>query len=133
MNNQALFEKLDQTVELLSLKLAELIRLSSIDNPESANDNIDSGSMNSGMLEAQDSNIAIATTSMTMVYGQTMQLIRGVQDLLVMTRGMREMWLLNQIPDQDKQNDNARSINHEELASLLNTCMQEIIGEPPSL
>lgn len=115
MSNQALFEKLDQTTELLSTKLIELIRLSSIEDPDD-----DSG-------ENPISEISVATTGVTMVNNQSMQLIKGVQDLLVLTRNIREKWLLNQIPEQ--QEAEATEIDPSELEDLLERCIQEVIGD----
>lgn len=116
-------EKLNQTVEILSVRLAELIRLSSIENPSSMDDDDDN-------IDIQDSNLAIATSSTMMVNSHTMQLIRGVQDLLALTRNMREKWLLNQIPEQNqRQEDTNSKVDHEELATILEKTMQEIVNE----
>lgn len=114
MSNQALFEKLDQTTELLSTKLIELIRLSSIEDPDDDS------------AENAISEISVATTGVTMVNNQSMQLIKGVQDLLVLTRNIREKWLLNQIPEQ--QAADATEIEPSELEDLLEKCIQEVIG-----
>lgn len=115
MSNQALFEKLDQTTELLSTKLIELIRLSSIEDPDDDS------------AENPISEISVATTGVTMVNNQSMQLIKGVQDLLVLTRNIREKWLLNQIPEQ--QEAEATEIDPSELEDLLERCIQEVIGD----
>ncbi|AQZ13266.1 SRB6 (YBR253W) [Zygosaccharomyces parabailii] len=112
MSNQALFEKLDQTTEILSTKLGELVKLASLDPDE--NDT----SLN-----------AISTTGLLMVNSQTMQLVKGVQDLLVLTRNIREKWLLNQIPEQGTTSGSEVVQDPAELEELLDQCLQEVIGE----
>lgn len=128
MSNQALFEKLDQTSELLSVKLAQLIRLSSLENMDDNDDDnspgIDTGSSNNTTSETD---ISAATSGVMMVNSQTMQLIKGVQDLLLLTRSIREKWILNQIPKKLSIEDNV--INYDELDKLLDNCVEEIIGE----
>lgn len=115
MSNQALYEKLDQTCEVLSTKLIELVKLSSIDGPEG------DGS------EASLSETSVATTGVMLVNSQTMQLIKRVQDLLVLTRSIREKWLLNQIPEYVDRD--AGHTEPEQIANLLEQCMQEITGD----
>lgn len=115
MSNQALYEKLDQTCEVLSTKLIELVKLSSIDGPDGE------GS------EAGLSETSVATTGVMVINSQTMQLIKRVQDLLVLTRSIREKWLLNQIPEHVDRD--AGSTEPAELADLLDRCMQEITGD----
>lgn len=109
MSNQALFEKLDQTTEILSTKLGELVKLASLDDSET--------SLGS-----------VSTNGLLMVNSQTMQLVKGVEDLLVLTRSIREKWLLNQIPEQGITNAQI-SQDPEKLENLLENCMQEILGE----
>lgn len=116
MSNQALFEKLDQTTELLSAKLIELIKLSSIEQADNEN------------ADTAVSDIAIATTGVTLVNNQTMQLVKGVKDLLVLTRSIREKWLLNQIPEH--QTDEKDMMDTDELQDLLARCINEIVNEP---
>ncbi|GAV54158.1 hypothetical protein ZYGR_0AK06600 [Zygosaccharomyces rouxii] len=109
MSNQALFEKLDQTTEILSTKLGELVKLASLDDAET--------SMGS-----------VSTNGLLMVNSQTMQLVKGIQDLLVLTRNIREKWLLNQIPEQGTTNPQV-SQDPEQLENLLEKSMQEILGD----
>lgn len=109
MSNQALFEKLDQTTEILSTKLGELVKLASLDDAET--------SMGS-----------VSTNGLLMVNSQTMQLVKGIQDLLVLTRNIREKWLLNQIPEQGTA-DPEISQDPGQLESLLEKCMQEVLGD----
>ena len=138
MSNQVLLEKLDQTAELLSVKLAQLIKLSALQSGDENDDDTNNRDTNTyGLsnnpnrtipeMEFDESDISIATSGITMVHNQTMQLIKGVQDLLVLTRSIRERWLLNQIPDQGL-NTRHTEIDHEELKQLLDQCIQEIIG-----
>lgn len=109
MSNQALFEKLDQTTEILSVKLGELVKLASLDDNET--------SMGS-----------VSTNGLLMVNSQTMQLVKGIQDLLVLTRNIREKWLLNQIPEQGITNPQI-SQDPQQLEDLLEKGMQEILGD----
>ncbi|CAB4254058.1 similar to Saccharomyces cerevisiae YBR253W SRB6 Subunit of the RNA polymerase II mediator complex [Maudiozyma barnettii] len=129
MSNQALFEKLSQTSELLSVKLAQLIRLSSLENVDENDD--DSNSPNEGSelgnTLTAETDISVATSGVMLVNSQTMQLVKGVQDLLLLTRNIREKWILNQIPE--KSETEVPVINYNELDSLLEKCMGEIIGE----
>ena len=138
MSNQVLLEKLDQTAELLSVKLSQLIKLSALQSSDENDDdtsNRDTSTYGLGNnsnrtipeMEFNESDISIATSGITMVHNQTMQLIKGIQDLLVLTRSIRERWLLNQIPDQGVSTRNTE-IDHEELKQLLDQCIQEIIG-----
>lgn len=124
MSTQALYEKLDHISEILSVKLAELVRLAALENSE--DDDADQD-MYSESNEKMKPDISTATTGVMMINNQTTQLIKGVQDLLVLTRSIREKWLLNQIPEQRESDGN--SIDHEQLGSLLDKCMNEIIGE----
>lgn len=112
MSNQALSEKLDQTTEILSTKLGELVKLASLDDDEN-----------------DPSLSAVSTNGLLMVNSQTMQLVKGVQDLLVLTRSIREKWLLNQIPEQGATSAPEFVQEPEELEQLLDRCMQEVIGE----
>ncbi|EDO15200.1 hypothetical protein Kpol_401p5 [Vanderwaltozyma polyspora DSM 70294] len=123
MSNQALYEKLGQTTELISSKLTELIKLASIESSSDHNEENDSG-YNDNILD--ESELSVATSSVLMVNNQTAQLIKGVQDLLILTRHIREKWLLNHIPEQTHSGP---QIDNEELKSLLNTCMKDIIGD----
>lgn len=130
MSNQALYEKLDQTTEQLSVRLAQLIRLSALENVDENDD--DDGSSpsnenNTGGSLTSETDISVATSGVMLVNSQTTQLIKGIQDLLLLTRSIREKWILNQIPE--KLNTEAAGIDYEELGSLLDTCMDEIIGE----
>lgn len=113
MSNQGLYEKLDQTCDVLSTKLIELVKLSSIDGPEG------DGS------DAALSEVSIATTGVMLVNSQTMQLIKRVQDLFILTRSIREKWLLNQIPEPSTQ----QGVDPAELEQLLDQCMQQIAGD----
>lgn len=115
MSNQALYEKLDQTCEVLSTKLIEIVKLSSIDGVDGEDP------------EANLSETSVATTGVMLVNSQTMQLIKRVQDLLVLTRSIREKWLLNQIPEHT--GGGAESLDAEELSNLLEKCIQEITGD----
>ncbi|KAL3235131.1 Mediator of RNA polymerase II transcription subunit 22 [Nakaseomyces bracarensis] len=107
MSNQALLEKLNQTSELLSVKLAELVKLASMVKDD---DNVEYEQ-------------AMVTNGLMMVNNQTLQLIRGVQDLILLTRSIREKWLLTQIPEQQQDQE----VDHEELTRLLESCVNEII------
>ncbi|CCF59317.1 hypothetical protein KAFR_0G02850 [Kazachstania africana CBS 2517] len=123
MSDQVLLEKLDQTTETLSVKLAELIRLSGLDNGVEETDG------NENNIDNQ-TDLSIATTGVTIMNTQNTQLIKGVQDLLTLTRSIREKWLLNQIPEQDEgPKDSLKNTNHEGLESLLDKSMKEIVGE----
>lgn len=104
-----MLEKLNQTSELLSVKLAELVKLASMVRDE---DNVEYEQ-------------AMVTNGLMMVNSQTLQLIRGVQDLILLTRSIREKWLLTQIPKQGQDQD----VDHEELTRLLETCVNEIIND----
>lgn len=115
MSNQALYEKLDQTSEILSTKLIELVKLSSIEGPEGE------GS------EAALSEASTATTGVVLVHSQTMQLIKRVQDLFILTRSIREKWLLNQIPERSPEE--IEGVDPLELEQLLDQCMQQIAGD----
>ncbi|KAG0657555.1 mediator complex subunit [Maudiozyma exigua] len=129
MSNQALFEKLSQTSELLSVKLAQLIRLSSIENIVENDDdtNSPSGNNTDDKSLTEETDISVATSGVMLLNSQTMQLIKGVQDLLLLTRNIREKWILNQIPEKSKSSTN--TIDYDELDSLLQKCVDEIIGE----
>lgn len=115
MSNQALLEKLDQTCEVLSTKLIELVKLSSIDGPE--------GDGSDPAL----SETSIATTGVTLVNSQTMQLIKRVQDLFILTRSIREKWLLNQIPERALED--REGVDPSELERMLDKCMGQIAGD----
>ncbi len=107
-----MLETLNQTTELLSVKLAELAKLASMETNE----------------DTEDCQLSVVTNGLMMVNNQTLQLVRGVQDLILLTRNIREKWLLTQIPEQltPKEQD---SINHEELTELLESCVSEIISD----
>ena len=124
MSYQALFERLDQSLEILSLKLAELIKLASIQEVDTdiqnynttKNSNNTSFSSNPNVTISSD--LAVATDGVSMVNNHTHQLIKSVQDLLILTRTIREAWLLNQIPNNsratvDKTNGNGSTSNEQ--------------------
>ncbi|GMM56258.1 Srb6 protein [Maudiozyma humilis] len=130
MSNQALYEKLDQTTEQLSVRLAQLIKLSALENADDNDDddgNSPNNANNNGGALTSETDISVATSGVMLVNSQTTQLIKGIQDLLLLTRSIREKWILNQIPE--KLNAESTSIDNEELEALLDSCMAEIIGE----
>lgn len=59
----------------------------------------------------------------------TMQLIKGVQDLLVITRTIREKWVLDQMPEsQDAESvDDEKTL--DEYKNLIDQSMQTILQE----
>lgn len=131
MSHQSLFERLDQSLELLSVKLAELIKLTAVEDTEEQDS--DENSSNANTIESQlSSDLTVATASVSMVSNHTQQLIKGVQDLLSLTRTIRETWLLNQIPnnsrDESQEEAVAREINYDHLQQLLDTAIDAIIG-----
>ncbi|CAI4055974.1 hypothetical protein SKDZ_02G3590 [Saccharomyces kudriavzevii ZP591] len=118
MSNQALHEKLEQTRAILSVKLAELINMTAI--ADRNNDDEDS-------FTQENSELAIATTSVMMVNNQTMQLIKNVQDLLSLTRSIKEKWLLNQIPVMGHSEE--PRFDEERIGQLLDNCIETFIAE----
>ncbi|AET39456.1 Srb6p Ecym_4402 [Eremothecium cymbalariae DBVPG len=123
MSNQALLDKLDRTTETLAQTLSQLVRLSSIDDPGSA----DSSEGNATEISSS-STASLATTSILMVHSQTMQLIKGIQDLLIITRSIRETWVLGQVPDKDKQRET--KMDYEKCEAMLDRALNEIFGPP---
>lgn len=119
---QALSERLDQSLEILSVKLAELIKLTAIqeidvdiqnyNNKKINNNNIsNNSSTNSDNIISSD--LTVATDGVSMVNNHTRQLIKSVQDLLVLTRTIRETWLLNQIPNNSRD-----SVDHNNTTNI---------------
>ncbi|CCH63159.1 hypothetical protein TBLA_0J01640 [Henningerozyma blattae CBS 6284] len=135
MSNQVLKERLNQTIELISTRLEELIKLAAIgtlnleeeeENSYGSNNSSNAGTnSNSNLLVENNSEINIATTSLSMVNTQTMQLIKGIEDLLVLSRNIKEKWLLTQIPKDEEENE----LDYEMVEQLLDGCMNELIGE----
>ncbi|CCE62306.1 hypothetical protein TPHA_0C01500 [Tetrapisispora phaffii CBS 4417] len=119
MSNQVLYERLGQSTELISTKLIELIKYSSVD--ETLEENEDKFQENS--------KITSATTSILMVNNQTTQLIKGIQDLLVLSRTIREKWLLNQIPEETTEQEGIDKQELDNLKELLKKTMNEIVGQ----
>ncbi|CCK72729.1 Srb6p KNAG_0L01080 [Huiozyma naganishii CBS 8797] len=126
MNNEAFLEKLDATVEVLSVRLAELVRSAGTERGSSSAD--DAGGINDAEDSAEGGApmLSNATQGSMMVHSQSAQLVKGVQDLLVLTRGLRERWLLNQLPER-VQGDSDK-IDTQLLESLLDKCIQSIAG-----
>ncbi|CAL9729010.1 mediator of RNA polymerase II transcription subunit 22 [Monosporozyma unispora] len=132
MSHQALFERLDQSLELLSVKLAELIKLAAVEDSE-RQDLDDNNNSDESKIESQlSSDLMVATAGVSMVSSHTPQLIKGVQDLLSLTRTIRETWLLNQIPnnsrDESQEEAVAREIDYDHLQQLLDTAIDTIVG-----
>ncbi|AAS54738.1 AGR248Cp [Eremothecium gossypii ATCC 10895] len=117
MSNQVLLDKLDRTTESLSQALAQLVKLSSIDRASADSDGDNDGTT--------DSITSVATNGVMMVHAHTTQLIRGVQDLLVITRAIRETWVLGQIP---KKNGDEDAIDYEKCERLLEKAMDDFFG-----
>ncbi|CAL9734039.1 mediator of RNA polymerase II transcription subunit 22 [Monosporozyma servazzii] len=131
MSHQALLERLDQSLELLSVKLAELIKLTAVEDTEEQD--LDENNSNANNIESQlSSDLTVATAGVSMVSSHTQQLIKGVQDLLSLTRTIRETWLLNQIPnnsrDESQEEAVAREIDYDHLKQLLDTAIEAIVG-----
>ncbi|CAI1932722.1 hypothetical protein SEUBUCD646_0D04580 [Saccharomyces eubayanus] len=118
MSNQALYEKLEQTRTILSVKLAELINMTTIADRDDDDDD---------SFAQENSELAIATGSVMMVNNQTMQLIKNVQDLLSLTRSIKEKWLLNQIPVMG-HSEKAR-FDENQIEQLLDNCIKSFIAE----
>lgn len=110
MSNQALLEKLDRTTETLSYTLAQIVKLSSISHDD----------------DTVDSTSTLSTMGVTMVNAHTMQLVRGIQDLLVITRSIREKWVLGQVPEDTA--DDKKELDYQKCESLLDKCIEEIVG-----
>lgn len=120
MSNQALLDKLDRTTEVLSQALSHLVKLSSIDQSK-----LESSELGKG--EGSEHSIAtIATTGVMIVHLNTFQLIKGVQDLLVITRSIREKWVLEHISDEDTNRE--RRIDYEKCEDLLNKALETIFN-----
>ncbi|CAI4914473.1 ATV_HP_G0106560.mRNA.1.CDS.1 [Saccharomyces cerevisiae] len=118
MSNQALYEKLEQTRTILSVKLAELINMTTI--ADRNDDDEDS-------FAQENSELAVATTSVMMVNNQTMQLIKNVQDLLILTRSIKEKWLLNQIPVTE--HSKVTRFDEKQIEELLDNCIETFVAE----
>lgn len=118
MSNQALYEKLEQTRTILSVKLAELINMTTI--ADRNDDDEDS-------FTQENSELAVATTSVMMVNNQTMQLIKNVQDLLILTRSIKEKWLLNQIPVTE--HSKVTRFDEKQIDELLDNCIETFVAE----
>ncbi|QHS71810.1 Srb6p [Saccharomyces paradoxus] len=118
MSNQALYEKLEQTRTILSVKLAELINMTTI--ADRNDDDEDS-------FAQENSELAVATTSVMMVNNQTMQLIKNVQDLLSLTRSIKEKWLLNQIPVIEHSEETR--FDEKQIKKLLDNCIETFVAE----
>lgn len=117
MSSQTLRERLNQTIDLISTRLEELIRLAAIGsvNPEDEEDS----------NPDDNSDVNIATTSLMMVNTQTMQLIKGIEDLLVLSRSIKEKWLLTQIPQSQEE----RELKYSDVEELLAQCMEQLVSE----
>ncbi|SCV01076.1 LANO_0F10022g1_1 [Lachancea nothofagi CBS 11611] len=120
MSDRGLLEQLDRTTETLSHSLTHLVKYASI--TEDKGDEEDEH----GTQEIPESTVRTSTAGLMMVNAQTAQLIRGVQDLLVMTRNIREKWLLTQIPDE--KIDSQRELDYQKCSQLLEQWTQEVLG-----
>lgn len=126
MSHQVLLEKLDQSLELLSLKLAELIKLSAIENVETQDDDEQEQGDNTDNMQ---SDLTVATSGLSMVYSHTQQMIKATQDLLSLTRSIREIWILNQIPSKSLESNTAsQEIDYEKVGQLLDRAMEMIVN-----
>ncbi|KAM3162552.1 Mediator of RNA polymerase II transcription subunit 22 [Lachancea thermotolerans] len=119
MSNRGLLEQLERTTETLSHSLSNLIKYSSVAKER---DDEDSGEQH----ELPESTAKNSTSGLMMVNAQTAQLIKGIQDLLVMTRSIREKWLLTQIPDEGV--DSQSELDYEKCSQLLKQWTQEVVG-----
>ena len=77
-----------------------------------------------------------------MINNHTRQLIKSVQDLLILTRTIRETWLLNQIPNNSRNSvdDNnttitsneqlikQQEIDYEYVENLIDKAIQTIVN-----
>lgn len=119
MSNIGLLEQLDRTTENLSQSLINIVRHSSTARDRDHDDE-------DHRHELPESTAKNSTAGLMMVNAQTAQLIKGIQDLLVMTRNIREKWLLTQIPDETV--DSQRELDYEKCSQLLEKWSQEVIG-----
>ncbi|SCW01140.1 LAFE_0D05974g1_1 [Lachancea fermentati] len=117
MSNRALLEQLDRTTEMLSNSLTQLVKYSSILSEE------ESGA---AQREMADSIASVSSEGVAMINTQTMQLIKGIQDLLVMTRSIREKWLLSQVPE--KKESEQQEVDYEKCSQMLNSWVNQIVG-----
>ena len=151
MSYQALSERLDQSLEILSVKLAELIKLTSIQEVDTDFQNYNNTKNNSTNLsngsdttsdDTIPSDLTVATDGVSMINNHTRQLIKSVQDLLILTRTIRETWLLNQIPNNSRNSvdDNnttitsseqlikQQEIDYEYVENLIDKAIQTIVN-----
>ncbi|KAG0670099.1 mediator complex subunit [Kluyveromyces marxianus] len=92
MSNQVLLDKLDRTTETLSHTLVQIVKLSDL---EFGGKDTEQPRSNSGL-------VTVSSAGVQMTNNYTMQLIKGIQDLLVITRTIREKWVLSQLPENEE-------------------------------
>ncbi|SCV04348.1 LAME_0H17722g1_1 [Lachancea meyersii CBS 8951] len=119
MSDKGLLEQLNRTTETLSHSLTNLIRYSSISRERDDDEH--------ETYDVPESIAKTSTAGLMMVNAQTAQLVRGIQDLMVMTRGIREKWLLTQIPDE--KTDSQQDLDLEKCARLLEQWEKEVLGK----
>ncbi|AMD20678.1 HDL066Cp [Eremothecium sinecaudum] len=120
MSNQSLLDKLDRTTEVLSQTLSQLVKLSSIDHSRLE------GADSNEHEDNEDSVATIATTGVMLVHSHTLQLIKGVQDLLVITRSIREKWVLGQVTNEEQ--DRRQTLDYEKCEQMLSTAIDKIFN-----
>ncbi|CEP60599.1 Srb6p LALA0_S01e14664g [Lachancea lanzarotensis] len=119
MSDKGLLEQLNRTTETLSHSLTNLIRYASISTEKDDEEH--------GAQELPESTSKTSTGGLMMVSGQTAQLIRGIQDLMVMTRNIREKWVLTQIPDEKA--DSQQELEMAKCADLLEEWSKAVLGK----
>ncbi|SCU81119.1 LAMI_0B04874g1_1 [Lachancea mirantina] len=116
MSTRSLLEQLDRTTELLAQSLAQIVKFSSLSKDS---DKIEESG------QVAESVATMATDGIVLVNTHTSQLIKGIQDLLVMTRTIREKWLLSQVPDKKSSQD--RQIDVEKCSKLLEEWVSVVV------
>ncbi|SCU97668.1 LADA_0H07558g1_1 [Lachancea dasiensis] len=118
MSDRGLLEQLNRITDTLSRSLANLVKNSSISKEGDEDEH--------GNYNTPESAARTSTSGLMLVNAQTAQLIRGIQDLMVMTRTIREKWLLTQIPDENDESQ--LELDYKKCSQLLEQWEKEVLG-----
>ncbi|QEU60971.1 Srb6 [Kluyveromyces lactis] len=121
MSNQVLLDKLDRTTETLSNTLIHLAKLS----------DIEFGGKDTEQPRSSSGLATVSSSGVQMSNNYTMQLIKGIQDLLVITRSIREKWVLSQLPENEELSMFESEETLEKCRKLVQESMETLLNDMP--
>lgn len=123
--------KVDANTDLLLKRYKNLTELSSTTNKSDDSDTEETHRDGSGRNQPDSTNLNLIATSTLSIESNASNIIRLLEELLLLTRSLKESWLLNRLPNSISELDahyNEKTINsYEKQNEVLSGMINELI------